>query len=174
MWALLLLLLLQSAPPADFQAEAERLFALGVQLYSDGDTASDVAGAVAAFEGAGATGWSSGMLHYNLGTAYGRQDMFPEAFAAYKEAARIRPDYAKAHVAMGNLLYQNGSSTAAEDAYRSGIEVDPDYARAYLALATLQTRSGNDEEAVKTLDRLLERRPGERRVRALRRQIGGS
>ena len=66
---LLLLLVLRSAPGAPqagaAQAEAERLFALGQRLFAEGDAA----GAVAAFEGAAATGWTAGALDYDWGTA---------------------------------------------------------------------------------------------------------
>ena len=61
----LLLALLQPGPSADAPEEAARLFALGQQLYAEGDHA----GAVAAFEGVLATGWTSAAAHYNLGTA---------------------------------------------------------------------------------------------------------
>ena len=87
MWAILLLLLLQPAPSADSQAEAERLFVLGVRLYAD----ADADGAVAAFEGAGATGWSSGMLHYNLGTAYLDLEQFGPAILHLERARRLMP-----------------------------------------------------------------------------------
>ncbi|HYE97208.1 MAG TPA: SH3 domain-containing protein [Rubricoccaceae bacterium] len=58
---LALLALFQAAP----QAEAERLFALGNRLYTTGDTT----GALAAWEGAAATGWTSAALDHNLGSA---------------------------------------------------------------------------------------------------------
>ncbi|NNF57077.1 MAG: SH3 domain-containing protein [Rhodothermaceae bacterium] len=61
----LLLALLQPGPSANTQDEATRLFTLGQQLYAE----ADYEGAVAAFEGALATGWTSAAVHYNLGTA---------------------------------------------------------------------------------------------------------
>lgn len=65
MLILLLLGFLQAAPGADARAEAERLFAVGQRLFDAGDAA----GAVAAFEGAAATGWTAGALEYDWGTA---------------------------------------------------------------------------------------------------------
>jgi len=35
--------------------------------------------------------------HYNLGVAYLKLDQYQEAIASYKEAIRIKPDYANAH-----------------------------------------------------------------------------
>ena len=86
-FAILLFVVPQPALADDSQAEAERLFALGVQLYADGDTA----GAAAAFEGAGATGWSSGMLHYNLGTAHLDLEQFGPAILYFERARRLMP-----------------------------------------------------------------------------------
>ena len=88
MWAILLLLLLHTTPSADTQTEAERLFALGVHLYANGDPA----GALAAFEGADATGWSGGMLQYNLGTAYLDLEQFGPAILHFERARRLMPD----------------------------------------------------------------------------------
>lgn len=84
--ALLLLALFQ--PSANGRAEAERLFALGQQLFEEGD----VAGAAAAFEGAVATGWTSGALHFNLGTAYLRLGRTGLAVLHLERARRFRPD----------------------------------------------------------------------------------
>ena len=86
-FAILLFVVPQPALADDSQAEAKQLFALGVQLYADGDAP----GAVAAFEGAGATGWSSGMLHYNLGTAYLDLEHFGPAILHFERARRLMP-----------------------------------------------------------------------------------
>ncbi len=61
---LLAVLLLLQASPADAPAEAERLFAVGTALIAEGDTS----GAVAAWQGAAATGWTSAAVEHNLGT----------------------------------------------------------------------------------------------------------
>lgn len=87
MWAIFLLLLLQTTPPVGTQAEADRLFALGVDIYADGD----LAGAIAAFRGAEATGWRSGMLQYNLGSAYLSLERFGPAILHLERARRLMP-----------------------------------------------------------------------------------
>ena len=40
---------------------------------------------------------------YNLGAAYLKKQMVPEALAAFRQAAAINPDYAAAHRALGEL-----------------------------------------------------------------------
>ena len=88
MIAVVLALLLQPAPAGpDARAEAERLFAVGRQLVAEGDTA----GAVAAWEGALATGWASAAAEHNLGTvALARRDA-PAARLHLERAARLDP-----------------------------------------------------------------------------------
>lgn len=84
MTLLLALLLLQ---PAADPAEAERLFALGGQLIAEGDTA----GAVAAWEGARATGWASAAVEHNLGTVALRRGDAGRARLHLERAARLAP-----------------------------------------------------------------------------------
>ena len=80
---LALLALLQPAP----RAEAERLFDLGTELVAEGDTA----GAVAAWQGALDTGWTSAAAEANLGTvALGRGDV-GRARLHLERAARLAP-----------------------------------------------------------------------------------
>jgi len=85
MIALVLLLLLQPAP-AD-RADADRLFELGTALVAEGDTA----GAVAAWEGARATGWTAAAVEHNLGTVALGQGDAPRARLHLERAARLAP-----------------------------------------------------------------------------------
>lgn len=87
------LLLLQAVAPPQSQADAERLFALGQHLYAEGDPS----GAVAAFEGALATGWTGAALHYNLGTACLDTDDLGCAVYHLTKAERIDRDTRTAH-----------------------------------------------------------------------------
>ncbi len=87
MCALFLFVLLQVQPAADAPTQAEELFALGVELYQGGDAA----GAVAAFAGAEATGMTSGMLHYNLGTAYLKLEQLGPSILQFERADKLVP-----------------------------------------------------------------------------------
>lgn len=95
MSVLLALLLLQAAPgqsTPDARAEAARLFELGTALAAEGDTT----GAVAAFEGARATGWTSAAVEHDLGTlALARGDI-GRARLHLERAARLGPSAATA------------------------------------------------------------------------------
>ncbi len=91
MTALLLVLALLQAAPADRsdagRAEAERLFELGTRLVAEGDTA----GAVAAWQGARATGWASAAAEYNLGTVALARGETGSARLHLERAARLDP-----------------------------------------------------------------------------------
>ena len=83
MTVLALLLLLQSSPAED----ARGLFEAGQTLIAEGDTL----GAVAAWEGALATGWTSAAAEHNLGTvALARRDL-GAARLHLERAARLAP-----------------------------------------------------------------------------------
>ncbi len=85
MTLLLALLLLQ--PAASPRAEAERLFALGAELIAEGDTS----GAVAAWEGARATGVTSVAVEHNLGTVALQRGDLGRARLHLERAARLAP-----------------------------------------------------------------------------------
>lgn len=83
---MLLLILLMLAP----QAEADRLFALGNALMSEGD----LHGAAAAYEGALGTGWTSPELELNLGSAYFEAGHLGRAVLHFERAQRLAPRHA--------------------------------------------------------------------------------
>ncbi len=79
----LVLALLQPAGPA----EPDRLFDLGLQLVAEGDTA----GAVAAWQGATADGWTSAAVEHNLGTVALARGDIARARLHLERAARLAP-----------------------------------------------------------------------------------
>lgn len=81
----LLLLALFAAPQPD--PEAARLFALGGDLYAEGD----FHGATAAYEGALETGWTSPALELNLGNAYFEAGRLGYAVLHFERAHRLAP-----------------------------------------------------------------------------------
>lgn len=90
----LLLLLAFFQPAPDDSAEAARLFALGNELYAEGDAL----GAAAAYERAAETGWTSAALETNLGTVYAEAGRLGRAVLHLERARRLDPnDEAVAH-----------------------------------------------------------------------------
>ena len=69
------------------RAEAERLFAVGTELVAEGDTS----GAVAAWQGAVATGWTSAAVQHNLGTVALDRGQTAAARLHLERAVRLDP-----------------------------------------------------------------------------------
>ena len=127
--ALALLALLQAAP----RAEADRLFSLGATLVAEGDTA----GAVAAWEGALATGLTSPAAEYNLGAvALARRDL-GRARLHLERAARLDPLDGDVAAALAEARERSGAPprSAAERAWNAVVGVVRPLGLVALALA---------------------------------------
>ncbi len=109
---LLLALLLLAPPRAEDRPEAERLFQLGLELVAEGDTT----GALAAWEGAAATEWTSAALSYNRGAVALARDGLGTARLSLERAARLAPRNATIAAALADVRERSG------DAAPSGVE----------------------------------------------------
>jgi len=67
--------------------------------------------------------------------------MTEEAIDYFKEAIRIRPDYAIAHNNLGNALVKKGEMKEAIDHYRKTLKLKPDLVVAQKNLETALLRS---------------------------------
>jgi len=56
--------------------------------------------------------------HCNLGVAYGKLGRYQDAIEAYKQAIRIKPDYAEAHNNLGVTYLQTGDKGLALEEYK--------------------------------------------------------
>ncbi len=65
----------------------------------------------------------------NLGNVLCDQGKLDEAIAAYREAARLKPDLAGAHNGLGNVLCDQGKLDEAITEFRV-LRLKPDYAEA--------------------------------------------
>ena len=74
------------------------------------------------------------VAHYNLGVVYVKSGRYPEATEEFKEAIRIKPDYADAHFNLGLAYRKLGKYREAIEAYGQAIRIKPDYAIAYYNL----------------------------------------
>jgi Flp pilus assembly protein TadD len=71
-----------------------------------------------------------------------------EAFAEYREAIRLQPDYAAAHYNLGNTLRDQGKLLEAIAALREAIRLQPGYAEAHNNLGLALHDQGKVSEAV--------------------------
>jgi tetratricopeptide (TPR) repeat protein len=87
-------------------------------------------------------------LHYNLGVSYGELGRWREATEAYKQAIRIKPDYADAHNNLGVAYSKLGRYQEAIEAFRQAIKIKTDYAEAHYNLGTTYGKLGRSQEAI--------------------------
>jgi Tfp pilus assembly protein PilF len=99
------------------------------------------------------------LAHYNLGNVLGQQRKLAEAEAAYRQALKLKPDFAQAHSNLGNLLRGQGRLAESMAAYREAIKHKPDLTFAYTNLGGLLTDQGKPAEAVRVYRQLLELKP---------------
>jgi tetratricopeptide (TPR) repeat protein len=86
-----------------------------------------------------------------------------KAFAAFREAVRLRPDLAVAHKNLGNALSDLGKHDEAIAEYREAIRLKPDFAEAHCDLGGVLQQQGQFREALAGYRRgheLGSRRPG--------------
>ena len=90
------------------------------------------------------------VILYNISGASNAGLMqFDAAIDSYKQALKIKPDYAEAYNNIGNVLKDQGDLEAAIDSYKQAININPDYAEAYYNLSLLHLLRGNLDEGFK-------------------------
>jgi len=75
--------------------------------------------------------------HNGLGVAFAQEGRYGEALAAFEEALRTKPDFARAHFNAGYTLLRMGREQEAVAPLRRVLEIDPDHARARQELERL-------------------------------------
>jgi tetratricopeptide (TPR) repeat protein len=88
------------------------------------------------------------LAHTNLGNALRDQGKVSEAIAAYREAIRLKPDFALAHTNLGNALRDQGKVSEAMAAHREAIRLKPDFAEAHYNLGFALRDQGKVSEAI--------------------------
>jgi predicted O-linked N-acetylglucosamine transferase (SPINDLY family) len=78
-----------------------------------------------------------------------------EAIASFREALKLKPDFAEAHYKLGVALTEQGRRQEAVDAYRSALALKPDYAEAHNNLGVLLGDEGRLDAAVASYQKAL-------------------
>jgi tetratricopeptide (TPR) repeat protein len=87
--------------------------------------------------------------HYQLGDVLREQGKYAEAEREYREAIRLKPDWAEAHFGLGFALKQQEKYAEAEKEYREAIRLDPDHAEAHYRLGRVLKRFEKTDEEIK-------------------------
>jgi serine/threonine-protein kinase len=86
-------------------------------------------------------------VYFEWGYALAEQKHNREAEAAYREAIRLKPDYARAHSNLGYVLSDQGRFKEAEAACREAIRLQPDDPAAHSDLGAVLNKQGRPKEA---------------------------
>jgi tetratricopeptide (TPR) repeat protein len=93
--------------------------------------------------------------HNVLGLLLGRKGAASsEVVAEFREAVRLRPDFAEAYDNLGLVLTQSGNDPEAIAAFREAIRIRPDYADAHANLGAVLTPT-ESEEAIRELEKAI-------------------
>ena len=74
------------------------------------------------------------MAQYNLGLALGKDGKIEAAIAHFRQAVRLKPNFAEAHNYLGTALLQAGKTQDAIEQYRQALWIRPDYVEAQVNL----------------------------------------
>ncbi|MFM7749933.1 MAG: tetratricopeptide repeat protein, partial [Opitutaceae bacterium] len=105
--------------------------------------------------------------HASLGHAHARAGRWEHAVASYREAVRLRPDYADAHNDLGAALGRLGRTAEALGHHRRAAELKPDDAEVRYNLAVALEAAGRPAEAIPHLRTVTATRPELAPARAL-------
>ncbi|RZB36213.1 MAG: hypothetical protein SRB2_02372 [Desulfobacteraceae bacterium Eth-SRB2] len=83
----------------------------------------------------------------NLGTAWGPVDI-KRSIYHYKEALRIKPDYAIAHYNLGNALAKQGQTDKTIEHYLEALRIQPNYVNAHNSLGMALLEKKNYDKAM--------------------------
>ena len=84
---------------------------------------------------------------------------YDEAIANYKQAIKIKPDYAEAHNNIGSALTNKGDLDAAINSYRQAIKIEPDHAEAYNNMGNIFSGKGESDFAIESYKQALKINP---------------
>ena len=111
------------------------------------------------------------LLHNITGACYAGLGQLGSAVKSYEKAIEIKPDYAKAHYNLGNVLHDlalqkfgeySGLHSSLDDpikSYKKSIEIDPNYAEAHNNLGNVFRDLGRLDEALECFERAIEINP---------------
>jgi tetratricopeptide (TPR) repeat protein len=80
-------------------------------------------------------------------------DRSNEAEKSYRQAIKLKPDYAEAHSNLGNTLQELGKLDEAEKSFRQAIELKPDFAEAHNNLGKILYKVGYKDLALESIEK---------------------
>ena len=84
---------------------------------------------------------------------------FDAAIESYKQALKIKPDYAEAYYNMGVALNDQGNPEAAIESYKQVLKIKPVYVEAYNNMGVALNDQGNPEAAIESFKQAINIKP---------------
>jgi tetratricopeptide (TPR) repeat protein len=129
-------------------------FEAGLNVSTPSVPAPDWDSAIAGLRTWGKTGGGlPAEAHNILGRLLGRNGApSRDVVAEFRDAIRLRPDFAEAHNHLGLVLIQTGEDEAGIASFREAVRISPDYAEAHANLGAALTPT-NAEAAIRELEK---------------------
>ena len=102
---------------------------------------------------------NSVILYNIIGSSNAGLMQFDAAINSYKQALKIKPDYAEVYYNMGIALRDKGDPEAAIDSYKQALKIKPDYAEAYYNMGISLNDKGDTESAINSYNQALKIKP---------------
>ena len=99
-------------------------------------------------------------VNYNLGMLHAQQNDLPKASEYLQRAVALRPTYPEALNNLGIVYVRLQNFDRAEQMFKTGMQVAPDNDQAYLNMARLAVIQKDKATAIRILEDLLKRQPG--------------
>jgi tetratricopeptide (TPR) repeat protein len=99
------------------------------------------------------------LAYDNLGTALSEKGKIDEAMVQYREAVRIKPEWAEAHNNLGGALENKGQLAEALNQFVESIKLKPGLAAAHYNLANALAETGRLEDAISELQKAVKLKP---------------
>jgi tetratricopeptide (TPR) repeat protein len=94
-----------------------------------------------------------------IGYYYGEYDLFKEAIQAYKQAIKIKSDYAEAYYNLGATYDELGMYREAIESFKQTIKIKPDFTTAHLNLGAAYDEIGMYKEAIQAYKQAIKIKP---------------
>jgi len=91
----------------------------------------------------------------DLGGALSMQGRLDEAIKCFNESLRINPNYAEAHINIGNILMAQEKLNRAINHFRDALEINPYYETAYIKLGAALARQEKFKDAVNAYNKAI-------------------
>lgn len=112
----------------------------------------------------------SAIIHFYLGVAYHSLGKDELALEKYTQSIELNKNMIDAYFNRGQILLKDSPKEALDD-FVKAVALDPDFIDAYYSIAVIQKNLGQYENAIKNLDKIIEKEPMAVNAKALKKLI---